>query len=414
MLGDPRLGAEQQQRFLPSRFDVRGNAVDGRGLSCTGLACPRCHLPVPRALLEFEPFFVSILGAPACGKSFYLAALTWELRRILSQQLALTLTDVDPVANRTLNEYEEHLFLHPQADDLVPVSDLIFKTQETGDLYDVVRYGNQEVMYPRPFLFSLRAGKHHPHPAAASHTGRLLCLYDNAGESFQPGRESTRSPVTQHLAHSRLLLFLFDPLQDVRFRNACARGGALPTANYVSRQDTVLLEAAARVRRIQGLASDAPIDRPLIVVLTKSDAWSGLLAEDLQTEPCVPVDSRSGLDRERIERCSGLLRSLLLRISPEIVTTAEGFSREVVYVAISALGASPIHSPHHKAMCVRPGSVRPSWVTVPLLYGLSRCLPGLIPLIKRRTTASLSGRGPLEARSNGLARSVQMLNGAVV
>jgi hypothetical protein len=34
LLGDPRLGPEQPQRFLPSRFDLDGNALDARGFSC--------------------------------------------------------------------------------------------------------------------------------------------------------------------------------------------------------------------------------------------------------------------------------------------------------------------------------------------------------------------------------------------
>ena len=39
-------------------------------------SCPHCHLSIPRALVETESFLVSILGTPACGKSYYLAALT--------------------------------------------------------------------------------------------------------------------------------------------------------------------------------------------------------------------------------------------------------------------------------------------------------------------------------------------------
>ena len=83
LLGDPRLGPDEPQRFLPTRFDVDGHALDARGLACHHLACPKCHLGMPRGLLEMEPAFVSILGTPACGKSFLLTALTWELRRLL-------------------------------------------------------------------------------------------------------------------------------------------------------------------------------------------------------------------------------------------------------------------------------------------------------------------------------------------
>src|SRR5437667_12620553 len=74
LLGDPRLGREEQQRFLPTRFDLDGNALDAKGFVCQNLACPKCHLSVPRALLETEPLCISILGTPACGKAYSLPA----------------------------------------------------------------------------------------------------------------------------------------------------------------------------------------------------------------------------------------------------------------------------------------------------------------------------------------------------
>src|SRR4051794_17403785 len=54
LLGDPLAGPERQQRFLPSRFTIDGDAIDARGMTCRTLACPRCHLPMPRAMLEME------------------------------------------------------------------------------------------------------------------------------------------------------------------------------------------------------------------------------------------------------------------------------------------------------------------------------------------------------------------------
>src|SRR5205823_14427851 len=113
LLGDQRLGPDQQQRFLPTRFNLDGNALDAKGFVCHLLACPKCHLPVPRVLLEIEPYFVSILGSPACGKSYFLTAMTWEMRRLLPLHFALSFTDADPVSNRQLNAYEEALFLNP-------------------------------------------------------------------------------------------------------------------------------------------------------------------------------------------------------------------------------------------------------------------------------------------------------------
>src|SRR4051812_24510760 len=74
--GDTRLGADEMLRFRPSRFTLRGHAIDARGLACQRIACPHCHLPLPESLLTTQPMFMSILGTPACGKSFYLASLT--------------------------------------------------------------------------------------------------------------------------------------------------------------------------------------------------------------------------------------------------------------------------------------------------------------------------------------------------
>jgi hypothetical protein len=146
---DPRLGADHQQRFLPTRFNIDGQALDARGFVCQTLACPHCHLTVPRTLLEMEPVIISILGTPACGKSFFLTAMTWELRRLLPDHFGLTFADADPLSNRTLNEYEESLFLNPDSDKLLPLGQLIRKTDIAGgDLYDRVNFGTQEVRYP--------------------------------------------------------------------------------------------------------------------------------------------------------------------------------------------------------------------------------------------------------------------------
>src|ERR1700722_8882187 len=130
LLGDPRLGPEHQQRFLPTRFTLAGQAIDGKGFACHQLACPKCHLNLPSPLLEMEPLFLSIFGAPASGKSFFLAAMAWELRKILPLFYSIDFSDADPVLNRHLHDYEESLFASGQSKSLVPLGSLIRKTEE--------------------------------------------------------------------------------------------------------------------------------------------------------------------------------------------------------------------------------------------------------------------------------------------
>ena len=113
LVGDPRLGADQPQRFLPTRFNVQGAAIDSRGFACHGLACPNCHLAVPRSMFEMRPMFLSILGSPASGKSYFLAAMTWRLRSVLPKYFAVGFNDADPALNHRLHEYESLQFLNP-------------------------------------------------------------------------------------------------------------------------------------------------------------------------------------------------------------------------------------------------------------------------------------------------------------
>ena len=396
LLGDPRLGAEEPQRFLPTRFTARGEALDAKGIACHTLACPRCHLTIPRGLLESEPLFISILGAPASGKSFYLAAMTWELRHLLALQFAISFSDADPLFNRTLNSYEEALFVNSRPDRVMPLADLIQKTEEQGEHYDFVSFGGQTVSYPRPILFALHPEEGHPNCANAAKLARIVCLYDNAGEHFQPGRDTVSSPVTRHLAQSRALMFVFDPTQDGRVRQL----GNLGNAGFgsirdgkVGRQEPILQEAAARVRRYSGLRQTEKHKRPLIVVVTKYDLWSPLLDDDAPPEPwrrTTVKDDGNGrhgqtiaaLDTSKVREMSAAVRELLLRLCPEIVAASESFSQDVTYVPVSAVGWAAHLDPKSGQHSIRPAETRPYWVTVPFLYALSKSSHGLVPVFK--------------------------------
>ena len=227
LLGDSLLGTEQR-RFLPSRFTPLGDAIDEKGQVCRSLACPQCHLPVPRALVESEPLFLSVLGAPASGKSYFLASAIWKLREVLTNAFGVTFQDADPGANRSLNQAEESLFHNPSPDAIHQPTDLINKTTLEGDLYDTVSYGQHSVIYPRPYLFSLQVHDRHP-LSGRGKLDNMLCLYDNAGEHWLPGSDTPQRPVTRHLALSKVLLYLFDPTRDHRFRDAARKGN--PTAS---------------------------------------------------------------------------------------------------------------------------------------------------------------------------------------
>ncbi|QDT59359.1 hypothetical protein SV7mr_18660 [Stieleria bergensis] len=254
LIGDLKLGDSAQLRFLPSRFSMEGDAIDPEGYRCSKLACPNCHLEIPRPFFQVPASFFSILGAPACGKSYFLASMTWKLRQILPNYFGVSVGDADTSANARLHQYEEQQFLNSDPDKLVAIA----KTETQGDLYDQVNMGDHTVTLPRPFMFHLQPTQEHRNHQRSKDVSRVVSLYDNAGESFLPGADSVSSPVTRHLAHSTRLFFCFDPTQDPRFRKACRgkthdpqmehRANRLDRESNV-RQDTILLEAIQRVRR---------------------------------------------------------------------------------------------------------------------------------------------------------------------
>ncbi len=398
LLGSPRLGSEHTQRFLPTRFTLDGAAVDARGRSCYRLACPKCHLEVPRATLEMQPEFISVLGGPACGKSYLLASMVWCARRVLPKVLHLTFDDADPALNQRLNDYVSLQFLNPDRNRLVAID----KTDTEGDLYDTVQFGDEAVTYPRPFMFIIRPTVEHP---IAESAGRVLCVYDNAGESFLPGQDLSSRPVTRHLAKSSALMFCFDPTQDTRFRDACRgrtedpqmadRNGLLHRENPTP-QASILSEAAQRVRRYAGLSQNARHNRPLFVVVTKFDSWARLLKHPELPRPFVRREGShmATFEFQVVDRVSKMIRELLWRLCPEVVSVAEGFASHVRYIPVSATGCAPEVDQQTSALGFRPHSIKPVWSEVPLVCAMSGWMTPLVPQAGRHhgiETAGMSG-----------------------
>ena len=381
--GDLRLGDQALRRFLPTQFHPDGRAIDPKGGLCHQTACPRCHLLIPRVLLERPTLFASIFGSPSSGKSYLLSAMTHSLRRVLPRDFALNFSDADPEANAILHGYEDTLFAGDGKERLVSLD----KTGETGDWYQQVDFGSKTLAYPKPFFFQMSPIDGHPNAGAAATVSRTLCLYDNAGESFQPGSDRPDNPVTQHMAKSACLFFVFDPTQEAQFRKVLGgvSNDVQVKADRVDRQDVLLAEAARRVKTYRGIPMTAAHDRPLIVLISKFDAWQKMVGDKRLIEPWNPHASKkfNVLRVDTILQVSAQLRELLRSHTPSIVATAESFvdPKKVFYLPVSATGSAPTHMPDGRLGHVA-GSLKPMWVTVPLLYVLSQFVPGLVPSSK--------------------------------
>lgn len=385
LFGDRRLGSAAAQRFLPSRFHPDGRAIDPRGGLCHETACPNCHLEVPRPLLESPALFASVFGSPASGKSYLLAAMTYQLRRTLPRSFAVNFSDADPRSNAFLHHYENTLFDDAPGDGWVALP----KTDVSGDRYRSVDFGGHTLDYPQPHFFSVSPVAGHPHESDPASVARTLCLYDNAGESFEAGQDVPASPVTQHLARSGFLLYVFDPLQETAFRRALAAGGGPAGApadeqlkgGVVYRQDVMLAEVARRIRQYHGLPAAARHRCPLVVVVTKFDAWQHLVGGKRIPDPWAVGESGgpARLRMDTVDKVSAAVRDLLLKHTPTIVTTAESFvePRLIRYVPVSATGGPPTPGPDGR-LRFKAGTLRPMWVEVPILAALATAAPGLV------------------------------------
>lgn len=360
LLGDSVLGESEQARFLPSRFTGNGLAIDSEGGVCTEIACPRCHMSLPRKLLETPQLVLSVIGAAGAGKSVFLASSTWQCRQRLAGLFGVSFMDLDPVANRWINAYEEKLFFQEDDQTLQQIE----KTDlQASNVSRSVMLDGESVLLPMPSFFSLRLkGGERDHG---------LVLYDSAGEHFRTGADTATSAVTLNMLNSDALFFMFDPSADPRFRDLLDRGSGT-ARNYAQRQDILLSEMVARIRRHLGNRSETRLSRPLIFGVSKAD----LLRHRLPLDAPIYSGGAPGgyaLDVAVLREVSRKTEACLDEIVPEVVATAHEIATDVWFVPVSALGHNPMREG------VRPCDIKPIWTELPVVFTLAK--KGLIPTV---------------------------------
>ncbi len=365
--GDSLLGEEHMQRFHATRFNDRAQALDALGVPAPDLACPHCRRKLPPGFLESAHHIFSIVGAPSSGKSYYLSVLVKTLQSALFQNFGITFRDADPSENVILTQMKTQLFSAGS-----PEEAFLAKTELEGALYETLPRLGRKVRLPKPFVFKLSHDK-------SPDMDFSLVFYDNAGEHFEPTRNSADSPGAQHIAVASGIFFLFDPLHNTEFTQ---RLGGIddPQVNQhrLDQQDVILAETEVRIKSVLGLHSRQKIATPLAVILGKSDTWQSLL----EGQPLLPATERGLLLRDHVEKNSRRLRELMLGICPSIVANAEAISSNVAYFALSSLGSSPVEFTDrdgNRRIGPDPKLLKPQNVEVPTLWVLSQITPEMVP-----------------------------------
>lgn len=393
LVGDRKLPVDDaMMRFLPSRFTMDGFAIDPKGIECKKMACPLCHLEIPRCVLDTQTNFFSILGTRGSGKSFFLASMTHELRRIMKENFELKFFDPDPTFNRPLLENENKIFYNKDPNKLTALNELVDRTQHLHEnLYNQVKVSGQIVNYAKPFIFQVD-----PLDTAKDTTLRrkLITLYDNSGESFQLGMDNDVDLVTLHMSKADALLFVFDPTQYPGVKQAAEKNrlGSMKSNQVYSdnRQEMVLTESISRICRYKGYSSSMKYEKPVIVILTKWDTWSHLTPDISTSDPYEPILNRNtlGLSISKVKKASSSLKQFLQQYAPNIVNTCESFANNVFYIPISSLGKPPSQDSSNSLSMIRPGDIHPVWVTVPLVLATALTTKELIPLAEKTSSKS--------------------------
>ena len=365
--GDPVLGDEAMQRFHATRFNDRGQALDAMGLSTSDLACPHCRRKLPPGFLDLPHHIFSIVGAPSSGKSYYLSVLVKILQNSLFQNFGITFRDADPSENVILTQMKAQLFSSSSPQDA-----FLAKTDLEGALYETLPRQGRKVRLPKPFVFKLS------HPATPENSFSVV-FYDNAGEHFEPTRNSADSPGAQHIAVASGIFFLFDPLHNTEFR-AMMKGVTDPQikTHRTDQQDVILAETEVRIKSLLGLDSRQRVSTPLAVMVGKHDTWANLLGD----APLLPALKDGMVRLDNIQTNSTRVRDLMVRICPSIVANAEAISSNVCYFAISPLGCSPVEFLDREGtprIGPDPRQLNPRHVEAPTLWVLAQATPEMIP-----------------------------------
>lgn len=371
---DDKLGGEHLQRFLPEVFTPDCQAIDVLGSVCERTACPNCHLEIPRDSIENDAVYLSVVGAASSGKSCYLSSLVHKLRQTFPQKFELSFSDADPELNGSLIKNEQLLFNNRSSK---PVK--IDKTFEQGtENYRNVNIDGVDVQLVRPSIFTMKPTPSHPNYSFSSAISYSLCLYDNAGEHFSPGKDKNKAPVTRHLGLSDATVFIFDPTQHIGFRKVCAKQSTDPqfssTDTSGDPQDTVLTETMRRIRN-STKQSTYKYEKPLIVVVNKFDAWASVFSLSRLAEPWVSTRPNFpySLHLPRIHQVSGQIRQIMQAHAPEFVATAETLCSNVIFIPVSSFGRRA-----GKDNMVLANELNPMWVEVPVLYAFAAARKGVI------------------------------------
>ncbi len=347
----------------------------------TGRACPHCKIKVSTRLLETNSLFISIVGTPSSGKTYFLASMYHTAKQQLASVFRQGIS-FPGVSGELISRYFEKLTGDGAVGELVDLP----KTQEGGfELYTEVTSGSVKLQYPKPFTMRI-TDPVRKDPLA-------IVTYDNAGESYlKASNLDATTKSIDHLEHCNLIIVVIDPVQIPKLAaELVSRGVGDPQLDSRTGQgqDQVLNSVLDRTVGLRGANESNLLDTPVCVVVQKWDMLekAGIVPNFVRADPSTgkqtslldesplnvdPDTGESYFDEEEMRAISLLVRETISNYEPNIVNTLNSSFNTVRYFACSALGSSPERNPKTGKLGFRPQNIKPFRITDPLLWFLTR------------------------------------------
>jgi len=368
--GDPLLGRDSYLRFIPNSFSGQ-KALDSQGGECTEIACPHCHNEVPLTMLRLPQHLISLVGDAQSGKSYLLTVMTKVLQDSLVRNYGTFLEDATPKANASIREMIRTLFGANSINEGMHLQ----KTKLDGEMYHRLKRNGEgrEILLPRPFIFHMKNN---------SSDAMNMVFYDNAGEHFQPGSDSTENPSAQHVAKAGGLMFLFDPFNNIDFKKAMKSvHTGDPQFDKPVFGDVVAIMSEMK-KRIKDITGEDRLKAPLAFIVGKYDAWGASLLKE--GEQFYETNTESCLSAAAIHHNSNIVRRILMEKCPGVLGVAESLSDTVMFFPVSSFGAparKAVMADGNEMTIPDPETLNPFLVDAPILWLMNRINPKMIPMV---------------------------------
>lgn len=316
--------------------------TNAQGQRLTRKLCPQCKEELPVTAGSQESLIIGMVGGYRSGKSHYVASLIKQLQeQVCSDMQASLIAMSDETSDRYQQEFYNPLFKN--CIELV-------KTIEA----------------PPPLIYDLtlngRLWKEERNRAIT------LALYDTAGENFD--RADRVQQTVNYLRVASGIIFLIDPLQITKVRDAMPASVSLPGADVKTAPKEIITRVIHELERGGVIAEGEPLPTPVAVVLTKCDA----LREAGLIEPnrLWSTETRhvSYFDRQANEDMTGMMGEYVRQWSLDVYNDVRQRFPRHAFFGLSATGCSSDKNGRYKY-------ISPWRVEDPLLWLLAEL--GVIP-----------------------------------